>query len=102
MLVHNVLEEPIPKEQDREKPQRPMEMPQEMISHKRRPYWDRDVVQGVEKYGLIEGRKRSRIYSSYVSLMCNRVDAVPMCFEEVTKKGMDGCITRRISFYHKE
>ena len=63
-----------------------MDMPQEMISQKRRPYWDHDVIQGAEKYGAPEGIERARTYSSYVALMCNLVDVEPTYFEEATKK----------------
>ena len=82
MSICNVEEEPIPEDHKMAQPQIPMEM----ISQKRRPAWDRDVIQDVEKYGALEGSKRSRTYYSYVSLMCNLVDAKPTCFEEVTNK----------------
>ena len=77
-----------------EDPQRPMEMPQETISQKRRPCWDRNVIQGLEKYGALEGIKISRIYFIYVSLMCNTIVTKPTCFEEAknNKKWMDAML----------
>ena len=82
MPVHNVKEEPIPENHDMEEPQRLMEM----IPHKIRLSWARDVIQGAKKHGAPKGSKRSRTYSTYVTLMCNLVDAEPIYFEEATKK----------------
>ena len=68
----------------------PMESPHEMITHKRRPAWAREIIQDAEKYGAPEGTlkesKRPRPYSSYVALMCNLVDEEPTYFEEATQK----------------
>ena len=68
-----------------EEPQIPMETPHEVISTKRRPTWAHDIIQEVEIYGAPEGRKRQRLYSNYVALMCNLVDEEPTSFEEATK-----------------
>ena len=86
MPVRNFEEEQIPEDHDMEEPQRPMEIPQEMISQKRRPYWARDVIQGAKKYGYPKGIKISRTYCNYLALMCNLIDAERTCFEEDTKK----------------
>ena len=84
--ICNVEEVQLPKDHDMDETHNPMDIPDEMISQKRRPAWDRDVIQGAEKYEALEGRKISRIYSSYVALLCNLVDTEPTCFEEDTKK----------------
>ena len=63
-----------------------METPKNMISTKRRPSWDRDVIKEVESYGAPEGSKRQRIYSNYVELMRNLVNEEPTCFEYASKK----------------
>jgi hypothetical protein len=34
------------------------EPPQMMISHKRNPYWERELIQDAEKYGALEGTMR--------------------------------------------
>ena len=94
ILIQDVEEEKIPEYHDMEDPQRPMEMPQETILQKRRPCWDRNVIQGLEKYGALDGIKISWIYSSYVSLMCNIFVTKPTCFEEAknNKKWMDAML----------
>ena len=63
-----------------------METPHEMISKKRIPYWDHDIIRETERYGAPEGSKRPRLYSNYVALMCNLIDEDPTCFEEDSKK----------------
>ena len=63
-----------------------METPQKMISTKRRPAWDHDVIKEVDRYGAPEGSKRQIIYSNYVALMSNLVDEEHTCFEEASKK----------------
>ena len=60
------------------------------ISRKRKPAWVREIIQEAEKYGAPEGStrtiKRSNPYSSYIALMCNRVDQEPTSYEEVAQK----------------
>ena len=51
------------------------ELPQMMISHKRKPAWARELIQDGEKYGVPEGTtrqvKRPKPFSSYMALMCD-------------------------------
>ena len=76
--VRNEVEEQIPKNHDITKPQRPEELPSEMISRKRRHAWAREVIEEAERLGVPEGtireRKNPKPYPSYVALMCNLVD----------------------------
>ena len=37
-----------------EEPQRPVDPPLEKNSHKRKPAWVRELIQGVERYGALE------------------------------------------------
>ena len=71
-------------------PQGPEELPSEMISHKIRPGWEREVIEEVERLGVPKGTIRERMkpkpYPSYVACMCNLVDKGPMFFEEEMKK----------------
>ena len=67
-------------------PQEPIETPHETNSTRKRRAWARDIIQEAERYGAPEGRKRLRIHSNYVALMCNLVDEEPTCFEEASKK----------------
>ena len=43
-------------EEDREfeKPQEPIDPPQEKNPHKRKPAWVHEIIQGVERYGASE------------------------------------------------
>ena len=60
------------------------------IFQKRKHAWVREIIQEVEKYGSPEGStrtsKRSKPYSSYVTLMCDLVDQEPTSYEEVAQK----------------
>ena len=71
-------------------PQRPADPPQQMITHKRRPVWDREIIQDAEKFGALDGSsresKRPRPYSSYVALLCDIIDAEPSSYVEATNK----------------
>jgi transposase InsO family protein len=94
----------IPEDHDMVEPQEP---PREIISHKRKPAWAREIIQDAEKYGAPEGTmrqsKKPKPYSSYVALMCDLVNKEPTCFEEAcSKEGMDGCHDRRIPIYYEE
>ena len=57
------------------------------IYQKRKLAWVREIIQEAGKYGALEGStridKRSKLYSSYVSLMCDLVDQEPTSYEEV-------------------
>ena len=65
----------------------PQEPPTMDISQKRKPIWVREIIQEAQKYGAPEGStrtiKRSNPYSSYIALMCDRVDQEPTSYEEV-------------------
>ena len=84
------VEERIPEDHDLTEPQRPEELPSEMISRKRRHAWAREVIEEAERLGVPEGtineRKKPKPYPSYVALMCNLVDEEPTCFKEATKQ----------------
>ena len=60
------------------------------ISRKRNPFWVREIIQEVEKYGALEGStrssKRSKPFSRYVALMCDLVDKEPTSYEETIRK----------------
>jgi hypothetical protein len=60
------------------------------ISHKRKPAWEREVIQDGEKYGAPEGpmrqSKKPKPFSSYMALMCDLVEKEPTCFEKVIQK----------------
>ena len=68
----------------------PHEPPIMYISRKRKYAWVREIIQEVEKYGAPEGsirvRKKSKPFSSYVSLMCDLVDQEPTSYEEAIQK----------------
>ena len=70
-------------------PQRPVDPPKE-VSHKRKPVWARELIQDSERYSALEGSlresKRPRIYSSYMALLSDIIDAEPSSFEEVVGK----------------
>jgi hypothetical protein len=59
--------------------------PQMTISHKRKPSWERELIQDGEKYGAPEGTmrqiKKPKPFSSYMDLMCDLVEKEPTCFE---------------------
>jgi hypothetical protein len=60
------------------------------FSHKRKPAWERELIQDGEKYGVPEGTSRQvkipKPFSSYTTLMCNILDEEPTCFEEAIQK----------------
>jgi hypothetical protein len=80
-------DEETPKDHDITEVQEP---PQMTISHKRKPSWERELIQYGEKYGVLEGTtrqvKRPNPFSSYTALMCNLLDEEPTCFEEAIQK----------------
>ena len=41
-------------DQEFEEPQRPVDPPQEKNPHKRKPAWVREIIQGVERYRVLE------------------------------------------------
>jgi hypothetical protein len=66
------------------------EPPQMTISHKRKPTWERELIQDGEKYGVPEGNmrqvKRPNPFSSYMALMCDLLEKEPTFFEEAIQK----------------
>jgi hypothetical protein len=56
------------------------------FSHKRKPSWERELIQDGEKNCVPEGTsrqvRRPNPFSSYTALMCNLLDEEPTCFEE--------------------
>ena len=79
-------------EEDREleEPQEPVDPPQEKNPHKRKPSWVREIIQGVEIYGVLEEnlreRKRTRSCSSYVDLLCDFIDKEPSNYEQAVER----------------
>jgi hypothetical protein len=73
----------IPKDHDMTESQ---ETPQITISYKRKPTWERELIQDGEKYGALEGTmrqiKKPKPFSSYMALMCDLIEKEPTCFEE--------------------
>ena len=61
-----------------------------MISRKRNPCWDRDVIGEAKRLGVPEGttreRKNPKSYPIYMALISDLVEKEPTCFEEETKK----------------
>ena len=69
----------------------PQDPPHMDISRKRKPSWVREILQEANRYGALEGSKRtkkiSNPYSSYVALMmCDLVDQEPTNYEESVHK----------------
>ena len=60
------------------------------IIHKRKPAWDREIIQDGEKYGVPEGPmrqvKRPKPFSSYTALMCDLLEEDPTFFEEAIQR----------------
>ena len=79
-------------EEDREfeEPLRPVDPPLEKNTHKRKPAWVREIIQGAERYGALEethrGRKRTRSHSSYVALLCEIINKEPSNYEEAVER----------------
>ena len=88
-IIHDTIMNEEIEEEDREfeEPQEPVDPPQEKNSHKRKPTWVREIIQGAEKYAASEetprGRKRTRSCSSYVALLCDIIDKESSNYEEV-------------------
>jgi hypothetical protein len=64
--------------------------PQIMISHKRNPSWERELIQYGEKYDSPEGTmrqvKKPKPFSSYMDLMCDIIEKEAIFFEEAIQK----------------
>ena len=82
-------EETQEEDQEFEEPQRLVDPPQEKNPHKRKPAWVREIIQGVERNGVLEEnlreRKTTRSCSNYVALLCDFIDKEPSSYEEVTE-----------------
>ena len=86
--IHDTIMNEQIQEEDREleEPQEPIDPTLENNSHNRKLAWVREIIQGTERYGDSEetprGRKRTRLCSSYVSLLCDIIDKEPSNYEE--------------------
>ena len=62
--------------------QEPLQM---MISHKRNPSWESELIQNREKYGAPKGTmrkiKKPKPFSSYMVPMCDLIEKEPTFFE---------------------
>ena len=69
-----------------EEPQEPVETLHKKEFHNRKPAWERELIQEVERYGAAEGahreRKRQKIYNRCLALLCDIIDNEPSTFEE--------------------
>ena len=78
------VEEHDSEDHDMTKPQELENPPKEVISHKRRPTWGRELIQDTKKYGAPDGSlkesKRPHTYSSYMALLSDIIDAEPSSF----------------------
>jgi len=85
----SISEEYTPEDHDDLEPQRPVDPPKDMITYKRRPAWVREAVEDAERYRAPEGssreKKRPKIFSSYVALLCGIIDKEPSSFEEAAE-----------------
>ena len=76
------------REEDRkfEEPQRLIDPPLEKNTHKRKPAWVRELIQGAKRYGAPKEnhreRKRTRSCSGYLALLCDFIDKEPSIYEE--------------------
>jgi hypothetical protein len=68
----------IPEDHDMIESQEP---PWTTISYKRNTTWARELIQDVEKYcspeGTMRQRKKPKPFSSYMALMCDRIEKEP-------------------------
>jgi hypothetical protein len=66
------------------------EPPQMTFSHKRKPAWEREIIQYGEKYVVPEGTsrqvKRPNPFSNYMDLICDLQDEEPTCSEEAIQR----------------
>ena len=73
-------------DQEIEEPREPIDPPQEKNTHKRKPAWVREAIQGAERYGapkeMHRERKRTRSCSSYVAILCDFIDKKPSDYEK--------------------
>jgi hypothetical protein len=61
-----------------------------VITYQRKPGWARELIQDAERYGApnktFRESKRPRLYSNYVALVSNIIDAEPSSYEEAAEK----------------
>ena len=82
----------LPKDETREDHdmKEPQEPPTMEISQKRKPAWEREIIQEAERYGAPKRStrisKKHKPFSSYVALMCDLVDQEPTNYEEAVQK----------------
>ena len=83
--------EAIPKDHedhDMEEPHKPVEKILEKYSNKRKPRWDRELIQEIERYGALEvmhrERERPKPYNNYVAMLCDTTNREPSPYEEAT------------------
>ena len=71
-------------------PQKLVEPLHEKNSHKRKPTWERELIQYLERYSAPDGmhkeRKIPRPYNNYVALLCDIIDKEPSNYEEDEEK----------------
>jgi hypothetical protein len=76
--VTTIHDDEIPEDHDMRECQEP---PQMMISHKRKPTWERELIQYEEKYNAPEGtmrqRKKPNPFYNYMDLMCDLIEKEP-------------------------
>ena len=83
-------EELVPENHDMMEPQKPVDSPTEVITYQRKPGWAHELIQYAERYGApnktFRESKIPRLYSNYVALASNIIDAEPSSYEEVAEK----------------
>ena len=67
----------------------PQEPPIMEISWKRKPSWEREIIQEAKRYGAFESStrisKKPKPFSTYVAFMCDLVDQEPTNYEEAVQ-----------------
>lgn len=71
---------------DPPEPMNPTDIPSDIVVTKKRPLWVRNTIQEAERFatpsGTFRETKRPRVFSNYVSLMCNLIETEPCNVEE--------------------
>jgi len=79
-----------PKVHDELEQQRSVDPPKDMLFYKRRRAWAKEAAADAEKYGAPDGtcreKKRPKIFSSYLALLCGIIDQELGNYEEVAEK----------------
>ena len=83
-VIDTDAKEHVSEDHDMEKPRKPKDPPQEMISYKRRLAWACEIIQDAKKYGAPVGyfreSKRPRTYFSYMALLSDIINAEPSSY----------------------